>query len=211
VSRPEAAAGGDLSHVARLFGAAPPPEVARAIGRFFELLLLWNQRINLTLSELVDEHLPDSFGLAGLVPAGARVVDVGSGGGLPAVPFALLRPDASLTLVEPRAKRVAFLRTALRELGLTADLLEARAEDLAPGSYDCAASRATFPPDQWLAVGRRLVRPGGRVVVFVNAGPGVVPRELPAPAARVDWLVPGERPRAALAYDVPRGTSVSAP
>src|SRR5436853_71284 len=90
--------------------------------RFYELLLVWNRQINLTgarsLDELLSEHLPDSFALSRLVPQSASVADVGSGGGLPAIPFALLRPDASLTLFETRAKRVAFLRTAIRELGV---------------------------------------------------------------------------------------------
>src|SRR6185295_9811748 len=100
-----------------------------------------------TLDELAADHLPDAFALAEAVPPGAALVDVGSGGGLPALPFAVLRPDVRLTLVEPRAKRVAFLRTAVRELGLAGELVAGHAADLPAGAFDVAASRATFPPE----------------------------------------------------------------
>ena len=67
---------------------------------------------------LVGEHFPDAFALARKLEQPARVIDVGSGGGLPAIPLALLRPRLAITLVEPIAKKAAFLRTAIRELGL---------------------------------------------------------------------------------------------
>jgi 16S rRNA (guanine527-N7)-methyltransferase len=136
--------------------------------RFWSLLLTWNARINLTgarsEADLVGDHLPDASAMARLVPEGARVVDVGSGGGLPAVPFALLRPDANVTLVEPRAKRVAFLRTAVRELGLTrVGVVAGRVETLGDQVADVASSRATFAPPEWLEIARRLAP---RALVF---------------------------------------------
>jgi 16S rRNA (guanine527-N7)-methyltransferase len=145
------------------------------ISQYFELLLHWNARVNLTgarsLGELVAEHLPDSFALARLTPSDAAVVDVGAGGGLPAVPFGLLRPDCETTLVEPRAKRTAFLAAAKRAAGVGATLrvVRGRDEDLAAASFDVAASRATFPPEEWLRVAARLVRPSGRVIVFATS------------------------------------------
>ena len=143
---------------------------------FGELLMTWNARINLTgartVDELIADHLPDAFAVAQAIGAGPRtVVDVGSGGGLPALPLAILRPDLQLTLVEPLAKKVAFLRTATRELGLTAVSVQcARAEALPSAAYEVAMSRATFPPLEWLAVGRRLVRPGGRILALTVPG-----------------------------------------
>jgi 16S rRNA (guanine527-N7)-methyltransferase len=146
---------------------------------FCDLLLVWNARINLTgardAGELDGEHLLDAVALAALVPPGARLLDVGSGGGLPAVPFAVLRPDVALTLVEPRAKRVAFLRTALRAVGSSAQVHGERVEDLGieAGAFDVAASRATFEPVEWLSLGRGLAP---TIVVFasrvVEAPPG---------------------------------------
>jgi 16S rRNA (guanine527-N7)-methyltransferase len=112
--------------------------------------------------------------MAKLVPPGASLIDVGSGGGLPALPFALVRPDVGVTLLEPRAKRVAFLRTAARELHAgRVTVQRGRLEDLADGVFGWACSRATLPPPQWLAAGRRLVAPAGRVLLFAAGPPAV--------------------------------------
>jgi 16S rRNA (guanine527-N7)-methyltransferase len=145
---------------------------------FFRLLLEWNRRINLTgaksIAELEDEHLIDSVALAYLIPAGARVVDVGSGGGLPAIPFSIVRPDCNVTLVEPRAKRVAFLHTAARVLGGSRlKVVNGRDEDLLACTFDVAVSRATYPPKEWLEQGRRLVVAGGEVIVLSPARPSL--------------------------------------
>jgi 16S rRNA (guanine527-N7)-methyltransferase len=144
----------------------------RVLG-FCHLLVQWNAGVNLTgarsVAEVVGEHVVDSFAMARLVPPGSSVVDVGAGGGLPGLPFAIMRPDARITVVEPRAKRVAFLRTAVRELPLTsAEVVRERAAGLHPGAFDVAASRATFPPAEWLSLGLGLVRPEGLVLVFAG-------------------------------------------
>jgi 16S rRNA (guanine527-N7)-methyltransferase len=145
------------------------------LDQFWRLLLVWNERINLTgarsVEQLLSDHLPDSFALNGLVPLGARVADVGAGGGLPALPFAILRPDAGLTLFEARAKRAAFLRTAVRELGIRSVVVAGRFEPaaLTGERFDVAISRATFPDREWLALGRAAINPAGRVVVFTEA------------------------------------------
>ena len=149
-------------------------QVARLL-QFAELLLLWNERINLTgarsVEALVDEHLPDSFAVASVLGEPARVIDVGSGGGLPAIPLSILRPALQVLLVEPLAKKVAFLRTAVRELGLGGRIAidPRRIEEVVASPRDApdvALSRATFPPARWLEVGRGLVRPGGQVLVL---------------------------------------------
>lgn len=150
------------------------PPARAAILRFFQILLSWNQRINLTgagdLQQLVGEHLVDSLALGRLVPPGAGLVDVGSGGGLPAIPFSLLRPDCKASLVEPRGKRVAFLRTAVRELALGNVSVVHGSDDAVAGqsSFSAASSRATFEPSEWLVRGRRLVEPGGLIVVLTT-------------------------------------------
>jgi 16S rRNA (guanine527-N7)-methyltransferase len=143
---------------------------------YADLLLRWNARINLTgaasVAALVESHFPDSFALARWLEEPARLVDVGSGGGLPALPLALLRPMLDIQLCEPVAKKGAFLRTAIRECGLTGRvrLDTRRGEQLADGggAFDAAVSRATFKPDVWLALGRRMVRPGGRVFALTT-------------------------------------------
>jgi 16S rRNA (guanine527-N7)-methyltransferase len=183
------------------------PAQARALEAFADLLLAWNARINLTgartKGDLVTDHFSDAFALAVLMTGPAHILDVGSGGGLPALPLALLRPALAIDLCEPIAKKGAFLRTAIRELGLTArvQLRAVRAEALLPAQaarFDAAISRATLPPAEWLALGERFVRPGGRVLALVRTG---------GPSAAADRRHPYDAGRRAiLERDVPRGT-----
>jgi len=156
----------------------------QGLADFVELFLEWNARINIggarTEVALVDEHLVDAVVAASLVPKTGRFVDVGSGGGLPAIPLALMLPGVAIDLFEPIAKKVAFLRTAVRalDLGDRVRVFDERIDEDAPrsgvagapGMYEVALSRATMAPDQWLALGSSLVVPGGRVVLFERRG-----------------------------------------
>jgi 16S rRNA (guanine527-N7)-methyltransferase len=116
--------------------------------------------------------------LASVVGHGA-LLDVGAGGGLPGLPFAILRPDVPVTLLEPRSRRAAFLRAAVHELGLTSvkvaegrvELPSCRLPRGLPHRFAVVSSRATFPPEEWLRVGSRLVEPGGRVVLYLSGPP----------------------------------------
>jgi 16S rRNA (guanine(527)-N(7))-methyltransferase RsmG len=156
--------------------------------RYADLLLRWNDHINLTgagsVAALIISHFPDAFALASRLDHAERLIDVGSGGGLPALPLALLRPVLEIELSEPVAKKGAFLRTAIRELALSGRvrLEPRRGEVLADegATFDVAVSRATFAPAAWLALGRRLVRPGGRI--FALTTPRALPGEGAAPA-----------------------------
>jgi 16S rRNA (guanine527-N7)-methyltransferase len=86
-------------------------------------------------------------------------LDVGSGAGAPGLVLALLRPELPITLVEPKAKRVAFLRSAIGQLGLRRAVVEpVRSSALPAAGHDVAISRATFSPDDWLEEGARLAR-----------------------------------------------------
>jgi len=142
-----------------------------AILAYFQLLLAWNETINLTgarsIDQLLEGHLVDSLALARLVPPGAAVVDVGSGGGLPIVPFCLLRPDCRVCMVEPRGRRAAFLSTCIRELGLGgARLFHGRDDKVVERGFAVACSRATFEPDVWVRRAIRLLEPAGLSIVF---------------------------------------------
>jgi len=157
-------------------------KLVAALAAYAESLLRWSARINLTAARsidvLVEEHFPDAFALARKLDQPARLVDVGSGGGLPALPLALLRAQLTVALVEPIAKKAAFLRTAIRELGISdrVSVRGERGEAIAAAvaadpaaAFDVAISRATLAPDKWLALGTRLVRPGGRVFALATA------------------------------------------
>jgi 16S rRNA (guanine527-N7)-methyltransferase len=172
------------------------PTEQAALMRYCELLLTWSARINLTgartLEALLVSHLPDAFALASVLSGNEHVVDIGSGGGLPGIPLAVLRPGLRVLLVEPIAKKVAFLRTAVRELGLGLVSVDPhRSEDLVRqrAQFDAAVSRATLPPQAWVSLGLELLRPGGRVFVLAAADVPVVGP--PGAATLVDRLYLG--------------------
>jgi 16S rRNA (guanine527-N7)-methyltransferase len=193
-----------LLDLAREWSIELPPSSPERIGRYLRLLLLWNERVNLTgardMDELFAEHLVDSFALCRLVPRDCSVIDVGSGGGLPAVPFSMLRPDCRVDLLEPRSKRIAFLNTVVRECGCrNASVVRGRSEDYKGGPFDVATSRATFSPDCWLGLAPSLLVPSGRIVVFTTV-------ELRPDAGRLrlvdslEYAVPGHATRWAGCY-----------
>ena len=103
------------------FTLGTPPHVAQQLAVYCDLVVAWNQRVDLTAArsadELVDLLLADALAIASALPtvAGERWLDVGSGVGAPGIPLALLLP-LNMTLIEPREKRVAFLRTAVGSL-----------------------------------------------------------------------------------------------
>jgi 16S rRNA (guanine527-N7)-methyltransferase len=146
------------------FGLAPHAVPVEPIAELLDLVVSWNLRTNLTRArspdELADLYLADAALLAAAAlasPERQRWVDVGSGGGAPGLGLGLLAPAVELTLVEPRAKRVAFLRSALGRLGrLDVTVLRRRSNELLPKAWDVALSRATLPPDEWLGEGARL-------------------------------------------------------
>jgi 16S rRNA (guanine527-N7)-methyltransferase len=161
--------------------------------RYAELLLKWNAKINLTAASSLDDalhHIADCEAILVHIPNDARtLVDIGSGGGLPAVVIAAARPEIVVSAVEPIQKKHAFLRTAARELGLpNLQPRAARIEDVELDAFDVATSRATFALDEWLARGLRLVRPGG-VVLGME---GREPIALPAGATRHPYQLEGK-------------------
>lgn len=172
------------------------------LARFVALALKWNRAIQFVATgdadELFARHVVDSLALAPYLEPGWRVVDVGAGGGFPAVVLAIARPDLAITALEPIHKKHAFLATAKRELGLEGfrplaerdDVHRAR-PDFAP--YDAATSRATFAVPEWLERGLELVRPGGLVVAME----GREQHALPAGTSRVAYPL-GDRQRALL-------------
>ena len=162
-----------ISDLARKWSFALTSDVATRVSAYVDLLLKWNTRVNLTgarsVADVLGDHLPDSFALSRFVPEGTAVVDVGSGGGLPGIPLAILRSDCRITLVEPRAKRVAFLNTATRVCGCSnAVVFRSRLEGCDLARFSVAISRATFSPDEWLRVGPPLLVPGGRIILLTT-------------------------------------------
>ncbi len=112
----------------------------------YELMLRWNQRLNLTrvvdVLDAVRKHYCEAAIIASMLPAGPlRVADVGSGAGFPGLPVAILRPDLTVTLIESHQRKSVFLREASRGLG-NVDVVSDRAESLPGGSFGWVISRA---------------------------------------------------------------------
>jgi 16S rRNA (guanine527-N7)-methyltransferase len=162
-----------VDRVAGALGASLDARSRVSIELWLERLEEWNARIDLTAArseaELVDLMVADSAVMSTRIADRARVVDVGSGAGAPGLGLALLRPDLSVTLIEPRGKRMSFLRTVLGALGRPDVALERKRGDGLSGrrEWDVAVSRATFEPSEWLELGASLVRPGGEVWVLL--------------------------------------------
>jgi len=118
-----------------------------------------------------ERHLLNSAAIASLVPVGARVVDVGSGAGLPGIPLALARPDLTVTLLEPLARRVAFLTECVHRLGLErVTVVRGRAEE-GPirrqlGGADVVTARAVAPLEKLAGWCLPLLRPGGLLLAM---------------------------------------------
>ncbi|MCW2720360.1 16S rRNA (guanine(527)-N(7))-methyltransferase RsmG [Pseudonocardia sp.] len=144
-----------------------------------------------------DRHVLNCAVVAELVPDGARVVDVGSGAGLPGIPLFLARPDLGLVLVEPLARRVEWLSEIIADLGLTIEVERGRAEENAVRrrweGADVVTSRAVAPLHRLAGWCLPLLRPGGTMLAVKGAS---APEEITRDAAVVQKLG-GGAPRVA--------------
>jgi 16S rRNA (guanine527-N7)-methyltransferase len=123
-------------------------------------------------ARLWDRHLMNCAAVAELVPPASSVIDLGSGAGLPGVVIAMLRPEAKVVLLEPMARRVAFLEECVRVLGLAnTSVCRGRAEDLAGQvAADVVTARAVAPMERLAGLALGLARPGGLVLAMKGAG-----------------------------------------
>ncbi|HXG59478.1 MAG TPA: RsmG family class I SAM-dependent methyltransferase [Thermoanaerobaculia bacterium] len=137
-------------------------------------LLRWNEKINLIGPEArahLDEHIAEAVAAAGIVRPSGEVLDVGSGGGLPAIPMAIVSPAAHFHLVEADQKKWAFLKHAVRECGLSAlvwgDRLAAVLRRLPSDlRFSLVTSRAVGRPEEWVPSLKEHLAPGARVALF---------------------------------------------
>jgi 16S rRNA (guanine527-N7)-methyltransferase len=122
---------------------------------------------------LWERHLLNSAVLSELVPEGCRVLDVGSGAGLPGIPLALARPDLAIVLLEPMARRVVWLQEVVTVLGLAVSVHRGRAEDPEVrekwGGNDVVTARAVAPLGRLAGWSLPLVAPGGRLLAIKGA------------------------------------------
>lgn len=138
--------------------------------RYLDLLEQFNASMNLvgpmSQATMMRELILDSLAPLTVWPKpAARVVDVGSGAGLPGIPLAISRPDCEFMLVEPRKKRAQFLRIVAHRLDLkNVHVTESRIEDTGFEPFDIAISKAVFAPDEFLNVMVKYVNPSGFLI-----------------------------------------------
>jgi 16S rRNA (guanine527-N7)-methyltransferase len=170
-----------LTRRSRKAGVHVPEEAIAPFETYFRLLSQWNLKINLTALPLktptdatFDRLFIESLIAATLIPdAPAIWFDFGSGGGSPALPLKLIRRALSLTLVESKARKAAFLREAVRVLKLPGtDVANVRLEELPTPTpqADLVTVRAVRPDTALLDVAARLLRSGGHLLLFGDPG-----------------------------------------
>ena len=164
---------------ARRAGVSVGAELMQALETYYRLLQAWNEKINLTALDVgsvgelaIDRLLIEPLVAVRQVPAGARqAIDIGSGGGSPAIPMKLARPDVAFTLVEAKTRKCAFLREAGRQLGVPLGVETSRYEALLARpdlheSFDVVTMRAVRVEQRVLMGLQAFLRPAGIFLLF---------------------------------------------
>ncbi len=145
---------------------------------YVALIAKWNQVHNLTAIrepvKMVTHHLLDSLALLKVIDgASKRVIDIGSGAGLPGIPLAIARPDWQVTLLDSNHKKGVFLQQAVSELGLAnATVVVDRVEAFRPDAgFDCVVSRAFSDLPEFAELSRHLRGPGGVLLAMKGVYP----------------------------------------
>ena len=128
-------------------GVALEPAQIELLDRYRQLLWQWNEKMNLTrhttIEKFVTRDVVDSMQLAQLLEQGERVLDVGTGGGVPGMILAIVRPDLKLSLCESTQKKARAVEEMVAELGLPIRVYACRAEDvLEIATFDTLVARA---------------------------------------------------------------------
>lgn len=161
-------------------GLALPASVEERLMQYTELLAKWNRTYNLTAVRdplaMVSHHLLDSLAVLphlDVAGAGARVADIGSGGGLPGIPLALARPQWQVALVESNDKKAAFLQQAKIELRLSNVEIQARrVETWQPAErFSIVISRAFAELADFVAACKHLLAANGVIAAMKGKDP----------------------------------------
>jgi 16S rRNA (guanine527-N7)-methyltransferase len=180
-----------------------PPAAREKLEAYLLLLAKWNLTFNLTAirepARMVTHHVLDALAVLPHLPhrPSLRLLDVGSGGGVPGVPLAIARPGWHVVLLDSNHKKGAFLAQAVIELALpNAEAVTARVEEFAPAApFDVVISRAFSDLATFARAASRHLAPGGQLVAMKGVYPDEELAELPpdvhvvaAPALTVPGL-----------------------
>jgi 16S rRNA (guanine527-N7)-methyltransferase len=178
-------------------GVPTPPELVASLEVYYRLLEAWNEKINLTALDLtgggdatIDRLLIEPLVAVRQVPREAKqLIDIGSGGGSPAIPMKLARPDVAFTLVEAKTRKSAFLREAGRRLEVEFQVETSRYEGLLARpelheAFDVATLRAVRVERAVLMNIQAFLKPGALFLLFRGPSGPDMPT---APAPPLFW------------------------
>ena len=154
--------------------------------RHYELMVRWNQKINLTriegLEQIIDRHYAESLFLGSQLPSGSlSIADVGSGAGFPGFPVGVLRPECTVSLIESHKRKAVFLKEASRDIP-NIRVLAQRSEEVG-GSFDWVISRAV----SWEDLQKFAARLAPNLALLCSSAPATAKRIIPIP-----WTVSRE-------------------
>jgi 16S rRNA (guanine527-N7)-methyltransferase len=169
-------------------GAALAPGAAARLAAYLALLEKWNRTFNLTAirdpERMITHHVLDALAVLPHLPqrAGVRLLDVGSGGGVPGIPLAIARPDWHVVMLDSNHKKSAFVQQAVIELALAnAEAVTARVEEYAPTApFDVVISRAFADLATFAATSARHLAPQGQLIAMKGVYPDEEIAGLPA-------------------------------
>jgi len=185
-------------------GITPANSAVEPLAAYLDLLERWNRRFNLSAvrrpEDMVVRHVLDSLAVLPWLQ-GPRILDVGSGAGLPGIPLAVVSPRWTFHLLDSNGKRVRFLRQAVLELKLAnIQVVQARVEDYRPAErFDSVLARAFATLAEFVTAAGRLCAPQGRMLAFKGRHPDAELQALPA-----GWRTAGVYPLAVPGLDAAR-------
>lgn len=164
----------NLENGLKTFGIELSKDRLELFEKYYKQLIEWNERFNLTAitlwDEVVEKHFLDSVAGAAYFPVGAKVADVGSGAGFPAIPLKIVRDDLQITMLDSLQKRIGFLTDTLSLLDISGEAVHIRAEDAARGvmreQFDAATARAVAQVKKLAEYMLPLVKVGGKIVLY---------------------------------------------
>lgn len=170
--------------------------IAEPTQHYLHLLNKWNATYNLTairdLNEMVSKHLLDSFAILPWL-TGTRIIDVGTGAGLPGIPLAIANPEKQFTLLDSNGKKTRFLTEVKRQLDLkNIEIVQSRVENYQPEvSFDTVMSRAFSSLDQMIHWTRHLIHEQGCWLAMKGRIPADELKQLQFPYQVEEYSVSG--------------------
>jgi 16S rRNA (guanine527-N7)-methyltransferase len=176
-----------------------PPETVEKFAAYLTLLQKWNAKTNLTAIRdeegILSRHFLESILCAQALPAGIQtLLDFGSGAGFPGIPIALMCPELAVTLAESQNKKAAFLREAVRTLGVNTKVHSARAETLS-SKFDCITLRAVDNMQQAIPAAIQLLASTGYLALLTTLEDAPTLQTLASQSAHLIWSPPQPLPK----------------